>query len=549
MKSKLLFPYKLKKNAHQVANSREIEVTLEKLVQQPSAIAIATVKRKWNSNLATVLEELGNKYLRSNKFLDAANSYKEVLELKSFSLNLLTNLTISLYRIGEYQEAVIFAKKAYDLHPKDLIVIKIYIDCLLLNGNANEIDTICKDLCLRFPDDLDLKYFHAQALRLLGLWDASLKILDALVLNKNHPLFSFSRADVIGETDSIKAIEIYENLERKKIKFTSLNFYNLSLHYLRKRDFEKGWPLFEYGLDKDIGHYGRRLPYNFLNTFRADKESVDTEKWVMICSEQGIGDQLTFLSVLPETINEFKKVFFVCEYRMLPILQRSFPSLNLSTNGKFGDLDPSNESYKAKLGYIPLGSLLARYRPNLDSFKGQQKNFISVDKNMYYQYREFLLKLASGRQIIGISWKSNVAQNLQSMKNLDFLDWLPLFDNNSLIVNLQYGDTSAEQQFVNNLGLEMISFNNLNFTQNLDEWLAITAACDSITSISTSLVHFAGACGQKVAVVMPLKQGHWTLGLTDTESIFYPNVRIFRKQKDETDSSLIIRAAASNNAR
>jgi ADP-heptose:LPS heptosyltransferase len=133
------------------------------------------------------------------------------------------------------------------------------------------------------------------------------------------------------------------------------------------------------------------------------------------------------------------------------------------------------------------------------------------------------------------------------MKNFEFLDWLPLFDKDSLIVNLQYGDTSNEQQMVQSLGLEMLSFNNLNFTQDLDNWLALTAACDSVISVSTSLVHFAGACGQKVAVVMPLKQGHWTLGLNETESIFYPNVRIFRKQEDELDSSLILRASNAIN--
>jgi len=547
MKYKTFPPTKHSQNTTQTAVNLAIQVTLDELVSQPLENALVVIKRKWNSKLATVIEELGNKYLNINKFLDAAKSYKEVLKLKSATLHLLTNLTIALYRIGEYKEALYYAKKAYELRPKEIIVIKIYLDCLLLNGDANEINLICNDLCSTLPNDSDLKYFHAQALRLLGLWDASLKILDELVLDKCHPLFSFSRADVIGETDSIKAIEIYENLENKNIKFTALNFYNLSLHYLRNRNFEKGWLLFEYGLDKDIGHYGRRLPYNFKNTYRADKEPVRGNEWVMICSEQGIGDQLSFLSVLPEAINEFKKIFFVCEYRMLPILKRSFPTLNLSTSGKFGNLDPAGDNTEEMLGYIPLGSLVSRYRRDLDSFKSQIKSFISADEKLYYDYRELLLKHAQGRRVVGISWKSHVAQNLQLMKNFEFLDWLPLFDKDSLIVNLQYGDTSNEQQMVQSLGLEMLSFNNLNFTQDLDNWLALTAACDSVISVSTSLVHFAGACGQKVAVVMPLKQGHWTLGLNETESIFYPNVRIFRKQEDELDSSLILRASNAIN--
>jgi hypothetical protein len=58
------------------------------------------------------------------------------------------------------------------------------------------------------------------------------------------------------------------------------------------------------------------------------------------------------------------------------------------------------------------------------------------------------------------------------------------------------------------------------------------------------LVHFAGACGQRVAVVMPFKQGHWTLGLNETESIFYPRVNIFRRISDEPLTSLILNASA-----
>jgi hypothetical protein len=291
-----------------------------------------------------------------------------------------------------------------------------------------------------------------------------------------------------------------------------------------------------------MGVFGRKLPYNFKNTFRADKCKVDPEKWTMICAEQGIGDQLTFLSALPDAVNEFKKIFFVCEHRMLSILTRSFPSLNLTADGRFGDINLFDTQLDGGLGYIPLGSLLERYRPSLESFNDNKRAFISVDKDMYYSFRGSLMDVARGRRIIGISWKSKVAKNLEIVKNIDFLDWLPLFDTNTLIVNLQYGDTSIEQELVKNLGLEMLSFNELDFTKDLDQWLALSAACDGVISVSTSLVHFAGACGQRVAVVMPLKQGHWSLGLEEKQSIFYPRVNIYRKESNETLTSLLLKA-------
>ena len=78
----------------------------------------------------------------------------------------------------------------------------------------------------------------------------------------------------------------------------------------------------------------------------------------------------------------------------------------------------------------------------------------------------------------------------------------------------------------------------------LDDWVAIAAACDGIISISTALVHFAGAVGQKVAVVMPGKQGPWHLGLEDKESMAYKNVKIFRPTiREESIDNLIQRVA------
>jgi len=505
---------------------------------------ISEIKLHWPLHSHAIFLELANQHSQSKIYSDAILLFKEVIFLNSTDYTALLNLAICLYQVGEYKDSVVYSRKAYQLKPQNLLITKIYLDCLLLTGEALEIDEICTTIRTSFPKDTDLQYFHAQAKRLLGDFDSSLKLLEDLATKTNKNLFKFSVADVIGETNSLKAIEIYESLESQKIEFSTLNKYNLSLHYLRSRNFDKGWAYFEYGLDKDIGAFGRKLPYNFKNTFRADKCEVDPNKWTMICAEQGIGDQLIFLSALTDAVNEFKKIFFVCENRMLPILQRSFPSLNLTSDGKFGDINLFDSEIKGGLGYMPLGSLLERYRPTLNSFIDNKKAFTSVDKDMYYGFRTLLTEFASGRRIIGISWKSKVARNLELVKNIDFLDWLPLFDKDTLIVNLQYGDTSSEQAFVKNLGLEMLSFNNLDFTKDLDQWLALSAACDGIISVSTSLVHFAGACGQRVAVVMPFKQGHWSLGLYETESIFYPRVSIFRRKSDETLTSLILDASS-----
>ena len=110
-------------------------------------------------------------------------------------------------------------------------------------------------------------------------------------------------------------------------------------------------------------------------------------------------------------------------------------------------------------------------------------------------------------------------------------------------MNLQYGDISKEVSYLREKKHDLIVFPELDFKVHIDDWVAIAGACDGIISVSTALVHFAGAIGQKVAVVMPGEQGPWHLGLQDTESMAYKNVKIFRPTSEESLPQLIERVS------
>jgi hypothetical protein len=391
------------------------------------------------------------------------------------------------------------------------------------------------------PTDNDYKVALAQSKRLLGDWDGSIEILSELANTQKELRFKLLLADAYGETDSGKALPIYASALASGGNFSPIFYYNLSLHYLRTHQFKEGWRLYEYGLDREIGLYGRKVPYNLKGMFRADLvDNPDPCNWTIVCSEQGIGDQLIFLSAIQDAKKDFPNMILVCEGRMASIIKRSFPDLQLMTSGKIGD---GAEDIGQNLGYMPLGSMLAKYRPDTEAFLANRKPYISVDGDLYHQYREQLKQIANERKILGISWQSHVATNTAKIKSTAFTDWLGVFDKDTLVVNLQYGNSDAEQSLVKAHGLDMVSFNQLDFTKDLDHWLALSAACDGITCISTSLVHFAGACGQKVSVVMPYNQGHWSVGVTDTESIIYSNVRLFRRENSENNASLVNRAA------
>jgi tetratricopeptide (TPR) repeat protein len=515
---------------------------ISKAVNKSALENLEEIKTKYPFNWISYCEQIAKRYQQLERFLDAAACYKALVNTRGGKVDDLITLSVVLFKAGEMSESLTYARQAHSKDCQNPTTSKVFLECLISTNHPKEALELALEKLKKSPKDADYKVAVAQSRRLLGDWDGAIEILNELVAHSSDLRFKLLLADAWGETNSGKALPIYESAIAINGNFSPTFYYNLSLHYLRTRQFKEGWRLYEYGLDREIGLYGRKVPYNIKGMYRTDlAPSPDPAVWTIVCSEQGIGDQLICLSAIQEARKDFPKMILVCEPRMASIIRRSFPELQLITNGKIGDGDFNN--WGSNLGYMPLCSMLAKYRPSTESFLANRKLFISVDGDLYHHYRSQLMQLANGRKILGISWQSHVAANTAKIKSTPFPDWGIVFDDDTLVVNLQYGNTDAEQRFAKAKGFDMVSFNHLDFTKDLEHWLALSAACDGITCISTSLVHFAGACGQKVSVVMPYNQGHWSVGVTETESIIYPNVNIFRLEPNEELHSLIKRAS------
>ncbi len=449
-------------------------------------------------------------------------------------------------QMGKHRLAIIHAKKVFEDEPDDRINGLVYINCLLDIQDCNKVIEICDYYLATDPKNKQLRIARASGLKGSGKNMEAFLYLDEIEKDfPADPTILRIQADIVAERDSMAGIKIYDHaietsIKKKGSADIALK-WNMALHLLRARDFKRGWEYWELGFHKEIGTMGRNLPTVIRQARRADKlDKIDRDKWTLVCAEQGIGDQILFLSAIDEAIEEFGKVIFACEARMASIMKRSFPKMSIVTPGI---LESWNDCHLPNNGFIPLGSILPRYRPDMESFVSKRRNFIQVDGDRYYKYRAKLREMAKGRPIVGISWKGGYWENQIKTKALEIEHWLPIFESGALCVNLQYGDTSKEQKYIKELGYDMVSFNDLNFKKDLEDWLAISAACDGIISVSTALVHFAGACGQKVAIVMPEPQGPWILGMKEDWSIVYPEVGIFRRDHNEPIRNLVQRVA------
>ena len=145
---------------------------------------------------------------------------------------------------------------------------------------------------------------------------------------------------------------------------------------------------------------------------------------------------------------------------MKSIIERSFPNVQV---GLPGLLESWQSNALKKNGYIPLGSLPGRYRQSVESFKNYKKAFLQVNGDLYVQYQQQLKTIANGRPIVGISWSGGYWAAQKRAKGLAIENWLPIFERGALCVNLQYGDTSKEEQFLKDKGFEFITFPKVNY--------------------------------------------------------------------------------------
>jgi Flp pilus assembly protein TadD len=457
------------------------------------------------------------------------------------------NLGKVLIGTGRYREAAEFLERAFKDMPTDHKVIGDLLTSLLDGNRHDRALEIISTLPQKLRFDRFVRLGESAALRASGKREQAMALLEKLI--QQYPtdaLVHRMLGDTIGEISSELSLEHYDlalkyasSSRNKGALFTTQ--WNMSLHLLRLRDFARGWQFYEAGLTREVGTMGRKLPPNLYSVKRADTlEKFVDDKWTIVLVEQGIGDQILFLSALQDALDEFKRIILLCEPRLAPIVKRSFPNVVIGMPGLIEFI--GSNGFVAD-GFVPLGSFMRRYRPTVDTFVANRRGFLVVDQKRYKSYRTKLLERARGRPIVGISWKGGFWENQQRNKAIEIEHWEPVFKRNAMVVNLQYGDVSQESEWARARGHELFSIDGIDFKENLDEWLTLAAACDGIVSVSTALVHFAGACGQKVGVVMPERQGPWIWGVNDKRSIVYPNVYLYRMQAGESRRDLIERVA------
>jgi len=278
----------------------------------------------------------------------------------------------------------------------------------------------------------------------------------------------------------------------------ALNHKALALLELGR--FEEGWEVYDARLD---------LPQIHRRPYKAPMWDGKPVKRLAIHGEQGLGDEILFLTCLAQLKDRAEEIAIECAGRLVKLVQNSFP---------FAKVYATHEELISGLGepdaWIAMGSLPRLCWP--------------VVPNTYLRPTKQLPKLGK----VGLSWKGGTLATHQVLRNAPIELWKTFTDLDC--ISLQYGD---EEENAKILGVP----HDPEAIADLDHLAALIKSCDLVITVCNTTVHLAGALGVPCIVLVPSAPA-WRYGMKGELMVWYDSIRMVRQRDGEAWASVMQRA-------
>jgi hypothetical protein len=309
--------------------------------------------------------------------------------------------------------------------------------------------------------------------------------------------------------------------------------WNRALLWLTQGRLARGWPAYEWRWRaQNWPIWSRSMP-------QWTGEKLAGQR-LLIRAEQGIGDELLFVSCLPDMLVQADHVVLECDTRLAALFGRSFPTATV-----LGCRHASTYDWLAAVppiaAHLPMGSMPRYLRGTLGSFP-PQVGYLLADSARQRCWQQRLAALGPGLKV-GLAWRSLRARQEQpTYTRLE--QWAPLLTLPGIRwINLQYDDCADELRMANTRwGVQIQTWEELDLWQDIDEMAALITALDLVIAPETMVAALAGGLGQHIWRLCRYTPAWDTLG---TEvSPWFPSMRLYRQPRPGDWSGVFERMAA-----
>jgi len=489
------------------------------------------------------LQKLLNKAVHAHQngdYLKAKDGYLYVLNYLPEKKDLLVQTAILFGHLNQYDEAVKYMQKVVMLYPEDEFSltncaffelkhglldsaeiklmksininpnnIQVYFNLTALytakNDHQSALKYAAKALSLE-PSSAKANNNLGQILALLGEDDAALFSFEtALILDPNLEEANFNIGTIyskLGQSD-----EAIKKFEKSLLSTFSDGFdnsyrvkYALSYEYLNTGRIAEGWDFYDFGFHKSVPFEYRRVPNRIFKQPRWKGENLEYKR-LLIWGEQGIGDELLFMSCLNDLPTNFGEVIIECQERLVTLVQRSFPKFKVRKSEYYSSHEGILSNYDDYDYQIPMGALMAFNRRTIDDFSNA-KPFMKIDHQKSQIFKEELKKLGAKKKV-GICWRSGMLNLERSIHYTVLRDWKNILSNaNYEFINLQYGDCEEEIIEIEMLTNRTIHrWSDLDLKNDFEHTMALISNLDLVITVGTAVNPMAGSLGIKTILI------------------------------------------------
>lgn len=294
---------------------------------------------------------------------------------------------------------------------------------------------------------------------------------------------------------------------------------NRGMAYLALKRWREGWPDY----NANVGSDKNRALIKY-----GDEPQWDGSKGknIVIFGEQGLGDEISFASCIPDAIRDCRSVTIECDGRLERLFKRSFGVETYGTRYKKESAWRQEKKFDA---HIAMGQLAEFYRNKDEDFPGTA--YLKPNPQMAMQWRVLLDSLGN-KPKIGLSWTGGLLHTGLKKRSVTLDTFAPLFKEiDAEWVSLQYKETEVKEA-EDKYGVKIHDFDWGTRVYDYDQTAALVSELDLVISVTTAVVDLAAGLGKDCYCLVPSKP-IWRHMEKGSEFLWGKSVKLLRQKGKE----------------